>query len=127
MKLLLKHELPFITISVAYQGRELAIPDVLIDTGSATTILSTDIVAPIRIVPERTDILHTIRGVGGAEVVFRRTVDYLQVGTYRIPNFCLDIGGMDYGFDINGILGMDFLTRAGAILKLQEMNIEFAK
>jgi hypothetical protein len=33
---------------------------------------------------------------------------------------------MDYGFRINGILGMDFLTQAGAIINLQEMKIEFA-
>lgn len=33
---------------------------------------------------------------------------------------------MDYGFAINGILGMDFLVSAGAIINLREMTIEFA-
>jgi hypothetical protein len=125
MKLLLKDNIPFIKVTVAYKGAEIEITDILIDTGSGTTILSTDIVVPIHIVPSPEDILHTIRGVGGVEVVFRRTLDYFQIGDYRLSNFPVDIGGMDYGFEINGILGMDFLTNAGAILNLRDMNIEF--
>lgn len=124
-KLALQNDLPFITISIAYQGAELKIPHVLIDTGSATTILATDIVSPIGIVPLPEDILHTIRGVGGIEVVFERTLDYLQLGECHLSNFSVDVGGMDYGFDINGILGMDVLTRAGAIINLSEMEITF--
>lgn len=125
MKLLLKDDIPFITITVAYKGAEIEISDILIDTGSATTILSTDIVASIGIVPSPEDILHTIRGVGGREVVFRRTLDYFQVGDSQFSNFPIDIGGMDYGFDINGILGMDFLTSVGAVINLREMKLEF--
>lgn len=30
---------------------------------------------------------------------------------------------MDYGFDINGILGMDFLKKVGAIINLDEMTV----
>jgi hypothetical protein len=36
---------------------------------------------------------------------------------------------MDYGFEIEGILGMDLLIKSGAVINLQEMNItlgEFA-
>lgn len=126
MKLLFKHNLPFVTATVAYHGAKILVPDVLVDTGSAITIFSTDIVTLTHIAPEHTDILHRIRGVGGADVVFMRTVDYIQVGTSRIMNFQIDIGGMDYGFDINGILGMDFLTNAGAIINLKEMSLTFS-
>jgi predicted aspartyl protease len=113
-------------VTVAYKGAEVEIPDILIDTGSGATILSTDIVLSIGIIPLPEDILHTIRGVGGREVVFQRTLDYVQVGDSLFPDFSVDIGGMDYGFDINGILGMDFLTSAGAIINLQDMSIKFA-
>ncbi len=41
--------------------------------------------------------------------------------------FVIEIGGMDYGFDIQGILGMDFLTTAGAKIDLEKMEIEFSK
>jgi predicted aspartyl protease len=127
MQLLLKDELPFTTISIAYQSAALEIPDVLIDTGSASTVLSVDLLADVQIFPTPEDILHTIHGVGGSEVVFTRKVDYLQVGEHSITDFEIEVGGMDYGFSINGILGMDFLTRAGAIINLKELKLEFAQ
>jgi hypothetical protein len=42
-----------------------------------------------------------------------------------VLDFEIEVGGMDYGFEINGILGMDFLLRAGAILNLRELSLEF--
>ncbi len=125
MKLTLKDNLPFTTVAIAYHGAVIQIPNVLIDTGSATTILAADIVASIQIVPSPQDILYAIRGIGGSEVVFNRRVDYLQVGECSLRDFEVEIGGMDYGFEINGILGMDFLARAEAIINLREMKIEF--
>jgi hypothetical protein len=126
MQLSLKDNLPFTTVAVGYQGIASDIPNILIDTGSATTILAADAVALIQIAPSPQDTLYAICGVGGSEVVFSRRIDYVQLGDFRIPDFEVEIGGMDYGFEINGILGMDFLTRAGAIINLHEMKIEFA-
>ncbi len=73
------------------------------------------------------DLLFTIRGVGGTEVVFTRKIDYLQLGEHKLSNFDVEIGGMDYGFEINGILGMDFLRRTGAIINLRELRIDFTE
>lgn len=125
MRLILKDELLFTPIKVAYQGAEIEIHDVLVDTGSAITIFSADIVAQIGIVPEPTDMLHTVRGIGGTEVVFTRRVDYLQIDQQRLVHFEVEIGGMDYGFDINGILGMDFLIQAETIINLRDLKLEF--
>jgi predicted aspartyl protease len=102
------------------------IPDVLVDTGSATTILAAREVAQIGIVPESSDMLYVIRGVGGVETVFTRQVEHLSVGQRRVPDFEIEVGGMDYGFEINGILGMDFLLRTGAILNLRELSLGFS-
>lgn len=33
---------------------------------------------------------------------------------------------MDYGFEIAGILGMDFLTASGAVIDLSELTLTFA-
>lgn len=124
--LLLKDDLPFTTVTIAYQGAVLDIEHVLVDTGSATTILAADTVIAVQILPAPEDILHTIRGVGGTETVFTRRIDYLQVGEHKLSDFEIEVGGMDYGFEINGILGMDFLTRTSAIINLREMRITFA-
>jgi hypothetical protein len=77
-------------------------------------------------VPLPQDTLRVIRGVGGSEAVFIRRVDYLQVGERSLSDFEIEVGGMDYGFEINGILGMDFLLQAGAIINLRDMRIGFA-
>lgn len=98
----------------------------LVDTRSATTILAAREVAQIGIVLESSDILYVIRGVGGVKTVFTRQVEYLSVGQRRVPGFEIEVGGMDYGFEINGILGMDFLLRAGAVLNLRELSLEFS-
>jgi len=126
MQLILKQNQIFTSVNVAYQGTNTDISDVLIDTGSATSILAVDAVASISIEPVLEDVFHTIRGVGGTETVFMRHLDYLQVEQHRLFNFEIEIGGMDYGFEINGILGMDFLIRAKAIINLAEMKMDFA-
>jgi predicted aspartyl protease len=125
MPLTLRDNLPFSTITVTYQGTTMDIPQVLVDTGSATTLLAADSVATIGIVPLPQDVLHTLRGVGGTEVVFTRRLDALQVGACRLTDFEIEVGGMDYGFEMHGILGMDFLTQAGAMINLREMTIAF--
>ena len=127
MQLTLKDELAFARVTVSYRGAQVDIDDVLVDTGSATTILAARAVASIGIVPELDDTLYTIRGVGGTEAVFTRRVDRLQVEQRAIPDFEIEVGAMNYGFDINGILGMDFLTRAGAIINLRDLDLGFAQ
>jgi predicted aspartyl protease len=112
-------------VTVGYQGRTINISDVLVDTGSASTILAADCLTPIGIEPSADDILLTIRGIGGIEVVYLRKVDFLEVGESKLSNFEMEEGGMDYGFAINGILGMDFLKTSGAIINLHEMRLDF--
>ena len=125
MQLIRRYNLPFTSVSIAYRGSTIEIPQVLVDTGSASTVISADLVDSIGIFPLPADRIVTIRGVGGSEVVFRRRVDCLQVGEKELTNFELEVGGMDYGFEINGILGMDFLTEAKTIINLHTMSLTF--
>jgi len=126
MRLTLRDGLILSTVTVVYQGREVKVPDMVVDTGSASTMLSTDVVAQIGIVPELHDVLHVVRGVGGTEVVFSRRVDRLQVGPRAVGQFEIEVGGIDDAFDINGILGMDFLLRTGAIINLGTLQLDFS-
>jgi predicted aspartyl protease len=125
MRLTLRDDLPFVQVTVIYRDAELKISDVLVDTGSATTILAADQVARIDIMPEPSDILYTIRGVGGIETVFTRRIGRLRIGQREVTDFEVEVGGMDYGFEIQGILGMDFLLQAGAIINLRDLSLEF--
>ncbi|NLF13317.1 MAG: hypothetical protein GX597_16155 [Anaerolineaceae bacterium] len=127
MRLTLKDNLPFTHVKLKYLETEIEIPDVLIDTGSASTILAAHLVAEAGIEPEMSDILYTIRGVGGTEAVFSRRVDTLQVGPSTVSDFEIEVGGMDYGFEINGILGMDYMLQTGMIINLDELRLEFSE
>jgi hypothetical protein len=98
----------------------------LVDSGSASTILSADVAAEIGIVPQPGDRLRRLRGVGGHEVVFTRRVDRIHAGGPGLDGFELEIGAMDYGFDIGGILGMDFLRGAGAVMNLSDLTLELS-
>ena len=125
MRLLLRDNLPFLELSIAYHGICITIEDVLLDTGSASTVLAADAVVGIGLTQSPTDMLYVVGGVGGTEFVYSRQVDYVQVADRKLSDFTIEVGGMDYGFRINGILGMDFLTQAGANINLRELQIEF--
>ena len=127
MQLTLKDSLPFTNVQLHYHGAEIEIPDVLIDTGSASTILAAHLVAQAGIEPEMSDTLYTIRGVGGTEAVFSRRVDLLQVGPSTVADFEIEVGGMDFGFEISGILGMDYMLQTGMILNLHDLSLEFSE
>lgn len=54
-----------------------------------------------------------------------RVVDRLAVGEASVSSFEVEIGGMDYGFAIQGILGMDFLRQTGAVISLKDLTVQF--
>jgi hypothetical protein len=124
MQLIIRDELPFVTVTIVHRGASVGAVSMLVDSGSASTILSADVAAGIGIVPQLGDRLRRLRGVGGHEVVFTRRVDRIEAGGSGLDGFELEIGAMEYGFDIGGILGMDFLLGAGAILNLRHLTLE---
>jgi len=117
--------LPYTSVTITYGNEEINIENVLVDTGSASTIFSSDQMREIGISPQPDDPLHTIRGVGGIEAVFSRVVDSVLLGEKEVHDTEIEIGGMDYGFKINGILGVDILLEMGAIIDLQDLKIVF--
>lgn len=127
MKLTLKHNLPFTSANLSYRDRSLEIPHILIDTGSASTVFATDAVRALGIDPAPDDRLRFLRGVGGTESVFVREIDRLKVGDATAHDFKIEVGGMDYGFEINGILGMEFLQQTGAVIDLGTLELSFSE
>ncbi len=125
MHLTLRHNLIFSTVTAVIQDRQIEIPDVVVDTGSASTLLSADYLMAIGVMPEPNDVLYTVRGVGGAEVVFARLIECLQVGAQTVRNFEIEIDNTDYGFTLNGILGMDFLLQTGVVIDLRNLVLDF--
>ncbi|MEK3899808.1 retropepsin-like aspartic protease [Paenibacillus sp. FSL R7-0179] len=97
--------LPFVSMTVVFRGRELRLEKVLLDTGSASTLLNANVVQEIGMVPEGNDIVDMIRGVGGVEYVYTKYLDSIIVDEAILKDFQVEIGNMDYGMEIDGILG----------------------
>lgn len=123
LNLKIRHNLPFVTMKVEYRDKEKSLDNVLIDTGSASSILKAELVEDIGIKLEPEDTIGSVRGVGGSEFVYIKNIDSLSIGNLKVEDFKIDIGEMDYGFDIDAIIGMDFLQRTGAVIDLDESTI----
>ncbi len=123
MKIRLRDGLPHVTVALTYRDQHITLENVLLDTGSTGTIFSADEVSAIDLRLETHDVIHRIRGVGGTEFVFTKQIDQLALGELQIGDFEIEIGAMEYGFDIEGIIGMDFLAQTGAIIDLAQLEI----
>lgn len=95
----------------------------LLDTGSAGTILAIDQVDALNLLPEPNDAIYQILGVGGSEYVFSKSVDVLSLGDTQVQDFTVEFGAMHYGIDLDGIIGLDFLLATGFVIDLMQLEI----
>jgi hypothetical protein len=125
MELKISYGLPFIDILVKHKGKEISISHILIDTGSAKSILSADILGTIGVYPSPKDRLRKVKGIGGNEIVFEKCIEFVIVDKCSIKNCTVQVGAMNYGFEINGILGIDYLTTSKAIIDIDKNILSF--
>jgi len=123
VKLDLKYGLPFCNVNLCYNKKIISIKNVLLDTGSGGSVFKMDVVEDIGIAIEDDDIIESISGIGGTEFVYKKDIDSISLGMLKLDNFKIEVGVMDYGFEINGILGMDFMKVVGAVINLDKMEV----
>lgn len=123
MNIDIRYGLPFVEVTICYRGKELHLEKVLLDTGSAGTIFNADAVDVVGVKVEPGDFMNKIRGVGGIEVVYSKLFDFIKVGVAVLPAFEVEIGDMNYGMEIDGILGFDFIHSAGLMIDAKELNV----
>ena len=58
--------------------------------------------------------------------MFTKRVDELKAGSLKVAGFEVEIGAMNYGFDMDGIIGLDFLMKVGALIDLGRMELRAA-
>lgn len=123
MKINILYGLPFLKLEIQYQGKRLILNKVLIDTGSAGTIFNANVVDEIGVVPEENDTVDTIRGVGGVEYVYVKNFERITLGEIVQENFQIEIGNMDYGLEIDGIIGFDFIQSSKLVIDTKELLV----
>ncbi|HHY74698.1 MAG TPA: hypothetical protein GX497_16020 [Bacillus bacterium] len=116
--------LPFIEASVTFRGKSIRLENVLIDTGSAGTICNVNRLEEIGVKPESNDVTHTIQGIGGLEFVYTKQIDQIAISDkIAISNFDVELGSMDYGVEIDGIIGYDFMKELGLTIDLKKLKL----
>jgi predicted aspartyl protease len=123
LRLRLDGGLPFVTIEVGWKQSSLKLDSVLLDTGSASTVFSADRLGTLGIKLEPADPIHRIVGVGGGEFVYCKRLPWVALGDCRALDVPVEIGAMSYGFEIDGILGMDFMQQLGLLIDLHKLEV----
>ncbi|EDN66980.1 conserved hypothetical protein [Beggiatoa sp. PS] len=127
MEIKLENGLPYISVTLSYQGQEITFEKMLLDTGSMGTLFAIEKVDSIDLLPEYNDRIREICGIGGREYVFSKTVDYLISGEIMVENFEVEIGDINYGIEMDGICGLDFLLQSKAIINLEKLELSHSK
>jgi hypothetical protein len=111
----------FTEVELEHSGKIITIDRVLVDTGSAATLFQTEILESIGLVYAPTDEVHEVFGVGGSELVFQKQLEKIKCGHLETRDFNVEVGWLDYGIHLNGIIGLDFLLTTRAILDLGKL------
>lgn len=112
----------------AYAGQVAALPRVLIDTGSAGTLLSAEAAQNIGMAPELTDEVRRIQGVGGSELVWLKALESFAVGPLTAADFVVEVGKSVYGrFGFDAIVGLDFLQATRAVVDIANLQLHEAE
>lgn len=112
------------SMTLCYKDRSLTIDNLVIDTGAAHSILSSDVVSEIGIKFENGDRLVRSFEIGGDEYSFRKRVNQIQIGDLILHDISLDFGVFhDDISSINGLIGLDILKSGNMIIDLHRMQI----
>jgi len=125
MRVEFKDGLIYTSIKVSFKGTSKNIDNIVIDTGAAESIISTDTVEDIGIIAESNDVINSFYGVGGSlHHFFSKKIDDLILGNFNFGEIKMDFGVIDPIGRINGLLGLDLLMKMGAIIDLKEMSLK---
>jgi hypothetical protein len=121
--MIVRDGLPFVTVTLHAKGWNVVVPKVLLDTGSAGTVFDTDDLRKIDVFLELTDPIGAMVGIGGAEKVIVKEIEAVELGSLRVGPFVIQVTGLDYAYQVNGIIGADFLIATGARIYFETMDV----
>ncbi len=119
----LARKLVFVEATVSANGLSVVLKNVMVDTGSGGTFFSTDQMESLGISQELSDRIVFLRGIGGRESVIQKNVDEVRVGDLVVSPMRIQMGAVDYGFPLDGVLGLDFLVATNAIIDFSSLEI----
>jgi predicted aspartyl protease len=109
---------------VEHQGQSIEL-DALVDTGSAGTMLKTEIADSLGMHYMQAESVMAVYGIGGRETIYTHDLNRLIIGNHAAINFYVEVGEMNYGLQIDAIVGVDVLSSIGAIIRMRSLVMEF--
>lgn len=111
MKFKMDDHLPLINIDIQYDGNRKLFHNILLDTGSSSTILDTDLCEEIGLLLDLENaITRKMYGIGGSEIVIEQKVSGMLIDRFPLNDFTIQLGNVRemHGFD--AIIGSDFFV-----------------
>lgn len=119
LKLYFKEGLLYVSILLRHAEN-----DIIVDTGASHTIILSDYLAELDVEMSDTDELVKSSGYGGMICgAVRKKMDRIEVGDMAVEDMKIDFGVIDPYDRINGLLGLDFLRSARAVIDLDSLVI----
>jgi hypothetical protein len=110
-------------VTLRVNNREATFSYVLLDTGSASTVFKTEHLFDMGVELGLTDTIRQILGVGGTEWVIDKQVEAVILDEMLIQPMMIELGELNYGFPLDGILGLDFLRGVKAVIDFDQLTI----
>lgn len=123
MKIRLVGQLPFVSVTITQDSKIAVFENVLLDTGSGSSVFSAHLLQHAGILPSPDAIVRQMVGIGGSESVVEIKVSEIRTGALSLADFVIESGSVNYGFGFDGIVGFDFLQATGAVIDLKKMEI----
>ena len=115
--------LPFVTLDVSQGGATVTLQNRLLATGCSRTIFATDSVSGVGVVPDADAGLRRMVGSDGVERVVEAQADAVIMDGIRVENITVQLGTLDYGVAMDGIVGLDLLRATRATIDLDMLEL----
>lgn len=121
-RLQLRDGLLYTSVTLQHEDKSIVVDDVIIDTGAFHTIIAPECLEKLDVAFSDEDELVKASGYGGTvSYSVRKKINIIECEDIKISDIRLDFGEIDPNERINGLLGLDFLRKAGVILDLVDL------
>lgn len=126
MKLEYREGLLFSSVTIHHREHSINIPNVVVDTGAAESIIAIDAVDSLFDRYEQGDQLRFMMGIGGREAAVRRIIHRFEFHSYEAYEIPIDFGRIGEYSGINGLIGLDILIPGKFIVDLSRFQVYMA-
>lgn len=123
INIIIREGLIYINVTLTHKDKSFNIKNALVDTGSSSTVICRNIAHKLGLKPEPNDLINSVQGVGGTESVYEKKIDSIKLDSLTESNFNIQVGAMDYGIELNAIIGLDLLIKCRALLDLNKFTL----